>query len=231
MVKYTLDNFYQSKTWIRLYTALRLERTNEDGNLICWHCGRPIINKYDAIAHHTVFLTDDNVNDFSISLNPELIRFVHHRCHNKIHNKLGYTKQEIYLVFGSPLGGKSLFVQNNSMIGDLVLDMDLIWQSITGGHMYTKPPCLNAVAFGIRDFLLDSIKVHRGKWQSAYIVGGFPLVSERERICRQLGAREIYIESTKEECLARLGKDMARDKTEWKKYIETWWERYTPSHD
>lgn len=70
--QFTLDNFYQSKAWIKCYTLLRLERTDENGNLICWHCHKPIVHKYDAIAHHTIFLTEMNVNDTSISLNPIL---------------------------------------------------------------------------------------------------------------------------------------------------------------
>ena len=226
---YTLDNFYQSKTWIKFYTALRMERLDADGNLICWHCGKPIVNKYDAIAHHTLFLNEQNVNDFTVSLNPELVQFVHHRCHNQIHNKLGYRKQEVFLVYGSPMAGKTTFVQNNMCIGDLILDMDLIWESVTGSSRYIKPACLNSVVFGIRDYLMDCIRVHRGKWQNAYIVGGYPLISERERLCRMLGAREIYIDTPREECLQRLENDPERDHDEWEKYIEAWWERYIPS--
>ena len=225
---YTLDNFYQSKAWIKCYTLLRLERTDEDGNLICWHWHKPITHKYDAIAHHTIFLTEMNVNDFTISLNPDLIQFVHHRCHNRIHNKLGYRRQEVYLVYGSPLSGKSSYVDSVSDHGDLIVDMDLIWQSITGGAKYEKPASLNSVAFGIRDYLLETVKIRRGKWDNAYIIGGYPLISERERICKMLGAREIYIESTKEECLERLKLDLDRDFDEWKTYIDAWWERYNP---
>ena len=169
-----------------------MERLDHDGNLICWHCGKPIVNKYDAIAHHTLFLNEQNVNDFTVSLNPELVQFVHHRCHNKIHNKLGYKKQEVFLVYGSPMAGKTTFVQNNMCIGDLILDMDLIWESVTGSSRYIKPACLNSVVFGIRDYLMDCIRVHRGKWQNAYIVGGYPLISERERLCRQLENTGIY---------------------------------------
>ena len=225
---YTLDNFYQSKQWIKFYSMLRLERTDKDGNLICWHCGKPIVSKYDAIAHHTLFLTDANVNDFSVSLNPDLVQFVHHRCHNKIHNKFGYKRQEVFLVYGSPLSGKSTYVDTVSEPGDLIVDLDKIWEGITGGKKYKKPPVLNPVAFGVRDYLLESVRIRRGRWQNAYIIGGYPLVSERERLCRQMGAREVYIDSTQEQCLLRLQADSDRDFDEWSGYIKTWWERYTP---
>lgn len=225
---YTLDNFYKSKEWRKLITLIRLERVNEDGNLICEHCGKPIVNKYDCIGHHTTFLTEDNVNNADISLNPNLIQLVHHSCHNKIHNKLGYKRKEVYLVYGSPLSGKTTWVMDNMSEGDLVINIDNIWQCISGCDRYVKPPRLNSVVFGMRDYLLDCVRVRRGKWNNCYIVGGYPLISERERLCKQLGAREVYIESTKEECLQRLELSDNIDKSKWSEYIEEWWRRYAP---
>lgn len=223
----TLDNFYQSKAWIKLYTALRIERTNKDGYIICQYCGKPIIKPYDCIAHHKVYLTEDNVNDAAIALNPDNVTFVHHRCHNLIHEKLGYHRQEVFLVYGSPLAGKTTYVQSVARSSDLILDVDKIWGAICTSSRYEKPNCLASVALGVRDYILDCIRVRRGKWQNAYIIGGYPLVSERERLIKATGARAIYIESTKEECLERLEKDTKRDKAEWKKYIDIWWERYS----
>lgn len=225
---YRLDTFYQSKEWRKLVSLIRLDRVNEDGNIICEHCGKPIVKMYDCIGHHSIPLTEDNVNDVSISLNPELIQLVHHRCHNKIHNKLGYKRKEIFLVYGSPLSGKTTYVNSVREPGDLIIDIDNIWECVSGCDRYIKPPRLNSVVFGMRDYLMDCVKVRRGKWNACYIVGGFPLISERERLCKTLGAREIYIESTKEECLQRLELSDDRDKSEWKKFIENWWRRYAP---
>lgn len=228
-MRYTLDNFYQSKEWIRFRQVVIAERYKDDGYIYDEVTGKPIVRPYDIILHHKIFLTDDNVNDKLISLNPELIQIVSHKTHNQLHAKFGYKKQEVFLVYGSPCSGKSTFVRDVSCMGDLILDIDLIWQNITGGLLYVKPPCLNAVAFGIRDYMMDCIRTRRGKWQNAYIVGGYPLVSERERLCRQLGAREIYVDATKTECLKRLELDPDRDTKEWTGYIETWWDRYNPS--
>lgn len=226
---YTLATFYKSKEWEKLIRVLKMERVNDNGELICWHCGKPITRAYDAIGHHTIFLTEDNVNKTEISLNPELIQFVHHKCHNKIHEKLGYTKREIFLVYGSPLSGKTTWVKENMNEGDLLIDIDNIWQCVSGMERYVKPNKLKSVVFGTRDTLMQMVKMRVGRWDNAYIVGGFPLIGERERLCKELGAREIYIESTKEDCLLRLeASEDARDKTEWKKYIEDWWKRFSP---
>ena len=105
--KYTLDNFYQSKPWINLMAQLRLERVNADGDLICEHCGKPITRAYDCIGHHVIELNDRNVSDASISLNPENIMLIHHKCHNRIHQKLSMTdRRNVYLVYGAPCSGK-----------------------------------------------------------------------------------------------------------------------------
>lgn len=218
----SLTDFYRSKEWTLLSVQLRHERVNEEGVIICAHCGKPIVRAYDCIAHHTVDLTERNINDVSISLNPELIELVHHRCHNRIHDKLGKIKQEVYLVWGSPLSGKSSWVDDVREPGDLIVDMDLIWMMVSGCPKYIKPDRLKNVVFNVRDRLLECVEYRIGSWKNAYVVGGYPLVSERDRLIRRLGAKEIYIDCTKEECMGRLKKDASRG-NEWVKYIEEWW--------
>ena len=223
---YTLENFYKSKQWQKLLSVIKLERVDEDGQLICWHCGKPITDKYDCIGHHTIFLTEDNVNDTEISLNPELIQLVHHRCHNKIHNKLGYTKREIFLVYGPPLSGKSSYVSSVAEPGDMIIDINKIWECISVNAVHSNK--LNAAVFGVRNSLIDMVKYRVGRWDNCYIIGGYPLISERERLCKELGAREIFIDVPKEECLKRLEASDSLDKEAYKKYIEEWFRRFSP---
>ncbi|MBQ1801924.1 MAG: HNH endonuclease [Lachnobacterium sp.] len=219
----TLNGFYQSKEWINLLKTLKQERTDDNGNIICEYCNKPIVKKYDCIGHHKTQLTDENVINADISLNPKNIAFVHHRCHNYIHNKLGHVKRKIYIVYGAPLSGKSTFVKNNALKGDLIVDLDLIWQAISNQDLYIKPHTLNPFVFKIRDLLLDGIKYRLGKWKNAYIVGCYPFKSERERLVKELNAEEILIESSLDECIDRLNNDDSkRDKDIWKKEIEKW---------
>lgn len=224
---FTLSTFYRSKEWETLLKQLRIERLNDDGQIICEYCDKPITKAYDMIGHHKIELTDANVNDFTISLNPENIAFVHHRCHNYIHNKLGYAVREVYLVYGAPLSGKSTWVSDNMDEGDLVIDMDNIWQCISGCNKYVKPNRLKSVAFKVRDSLLDTVKYRYGKWNNAYVIGGYPLRSERERLCKELGAREVFIETSKDDCIERLDNREGIDKVEWMQYIENWFSKYS----
>lgn len=223
-----LSNFYKSRDWVNLMQVIRLERVNSEGQLICEYCGKPIIAKYDCIGHHKIELTEANVDDANIALNPDNIMLVHHRCHNKIHNKLSYS-QHVYLVYGSPLSGKNTFVKDNMDAGDCIVDIDNIWQSISGCDRYIKPNRLRTCVFNIRNHMIDMVRMRQGKWLNAWIIGGYPLISERERLCKALGAREIFIDTPREKCIERLhANPEGRDILEWEKYIAEWWERYDP---
>lgn len=226
---FTLQSFYKSKEWYKFMQVIKAERTNSCGELICEHCEKPIVRAYDCIGHHIEELTEENVNDYNISLNPDNIALVHHRCHNTIHNKLGYADRKIYLVYGSPLSGKNTFVKDNMDEGDLIVDMDNIWQCISNCDRYVKPNRLRGNVFQLRDCLIDMIRTRNGKWLNAWIIGGYPLISERERLCKTLKAREIFIDTSKEECIQRLHENPeGRDISEWEKYIEDWWDKYRP---
>lgn len=223
---WSLYEFYHTKEWEKFREIVIAERMTDEGLILDEVTGKPITKRYDIILHHKIHLTEENVNDRSISLNPENIQIVSHRTHNLIHEKFGYKRKEIYLIYGSPFSGKSTYLDSVKQRGDLIVDVDRIRQCVSGMNTYEIVPALNSVVFGIRDYLMDAVRTRQGKWNRAYIIGGFPLISERERICKQTGAQEIYIESTKEECLRRFdAKPDGRD-NEWKRYIEEWWERY-----
>lgn len=223
---WSLYEFYRTKEWEKFREIVIAERMTDEGLILDEVTGKPITKRYDIILHHKIHLTEENVNDRNISLNPENIQIVSHRTHNLIHEKFGYKRKEIYLIYGSPCSGKSTYLDSVKQRGDLIVDVDRIRQCVSGMNTHEIVPSLNSVVFGIRDYLMDAVRTRQGKWNRAYIIGGFPLISERERICKQTGAQEIYIESTKEECLRRFDeKPDGRDK-EWKRYIEEWWERY-----
>lgn len=222
----SLYQFYRNKEWATLLKIIRNERVNDAGFNICEYCGKPILKPYDCIGHHKQILTEQNYMDRSISLNPDNIALVHHRCHNILHNKLGYSQRQVYVVYGSPLSGKTTWVMENINEGDLVVDMDNIWQCVSGCKRYIKPNRLKSVVFHVRDSLIESVKYRRGKWLNAYIIGGYPFAAERERIIGDLGAREVFIDTPKEECLNRLLLCDDRDIETWKEYINDWWMQY-----
>lgn len=218
---FTLQTFYKSKEWTNLLQNLKLERVKEDGKLYCEYCNSEITRKYDCIGHHKIILTQTNVNDYNISLNPDNIMLIHFACHNKIHDRFGNAKaKKVYIVYGSPCAGKTTWVNKVADINDLILDIDKIWECITISDRYNKSNRLKQNVFGIRDCILEQIKTRLGMWSNAYVIGSYPLKMDRQRLADRLGAELVYIEETKENCLERAKNE------EWKKYIEKWWEMY-----
>lgn len=221
---FTLYNFYRSNQWQNLLKVIKAERTNEEGFVLCEHCGKPIIKPYDCIGHHKEALTEQNVNDYDISLNPENIALVHHKCHNAIHERFGFeTMRKVYIVYGSYCAGKNTYVKEIATAKDIVLNIAALYQAITVCPMYANSKSVKRNVFMLRDCILDMIKTRTGKWNNAFIIGGYPLRSERERLAEVLGAELIYIEEDKETCLARAE---AERPAEWQKYIENWFASY-----
>lgn len=221
----SLYNFYRSDGWTKLLKNLKMLRVDGSGYILCEHCGKPIVRAYDCIGHHKIELTEENYTDAEISLNPDNIALVHHRCHNIIHNKLGgmsYSQRQVYIVYGAPLSGKTSYVKQIAEDGDLIIDLDNIWECVSGCDRYVKPKRLTSVVFSVRDNLLESVKYRRGKWRNAYVIGGYPFKAERDRLIDTLGAREIFIESSQEECISRLYEKEDRPLDEWLTYIENW---------
>lgn len=219
-----LDTFYKSDKWRDFLNILRDQR-ERDGVLYCEHCGKPIIKAYDCIGHHKIELTEANVNDYSISLNPDNVMLIHHRCHNVIHERFGHERpKRVYIVYGPPYSGKSTFVRDSAGKEDLILDIDSIWQMISVNDRYIKPKRLMSNVFGVRDCILDMIRMRSGKWKNAYVVGGYPLAMDRQRLSDSLGAELIFIDESREVCLERA---KACERIGWEKYIDDWFRDYS----
>ncbi|HZJ99700.1 MAG TPA: HNH endonuclease [Tissierellaceae bacterium] len=213
-----LHKFYCSKPWRDLSYGLKIQANGK-----CNRCNKNVLDFKYLIAHHKTELTEDNVDDTNISLNPDNIEIICHDCHNHEHRRFGY-KKKVYLVYGSPLSGKTTLVRELMQYGDIVLDMDEIWQALSFQDEYIKPDNLRFNVFKMRDDLLDQIKTRYGNFYDAYIIGGYPDKYERERVAERLGAELIYCESTKEECIERL--ENSNKPSSWLQYINDWWEEY-----
>jgi predicted kinase len=226
MAKYAvLKSFYASQEW----QTFRMIIINQRG-LKCEHCNEIVSKSSELTLHHTIELTPENVHDAMISLNPELIMVVHHECHNKIHNRFGYKASNgVNIVYGPPLSGKSTYVNHHFSRGDLVVDMDRLYAAVSLLPYYDKPDALFSNVIGIHNQLIDNIKTRLGKWNSAWVIGGYADKFKRSRLADQLGADLIFCDVSQEECLRRLDQDEERQyrKDEWRGYINKWFEQYT----
>lgn len=224
-----LKAFYKSDAWLRFRLVAIAQCTDpETGFVYCAYCGEPILKKYDLIVHHKEELTEFNVDDAMVSLNPDNTECVHFRCHNALHHRFGYgtggykpKPKQVFIVYGAPCAGKTTWVRENATQNDLVVDMDSIWQMVSINDRYVKPDCLRSVVFDMRDKLYDVIKYRSGKWQDAYIITTGARYGDRERLVQRVGADDlIFIDTPKDECLQR-----ARS-AEFVRYINEWFDAF-----
>ena len=231
------QEFYKSAEWVKFRKVVISRRTTADGFVYCALCGKPILKKYDLIVHHKTELTDENVSDYTISLNEDKVELLHFKCHNQLHGRFSdghaasftqYHKKKVYIVYGAPCAGKSTWVKQNATEQDLIVDLDNIWQMVSINDRYIKPPVLRSVVFDIRDKLYDLIKYRCGKWHDAYIITGGALLGERERLAQRVGADDlIFIDTTYKECIKRCA-SRGEQAEEWRGFVQNWFDTYQP---
>ena len=242
-----LREFYKSTEWYEFKQRLLLSRLNEEGVLICWHCHKPILkfnfdptkntkdtkgkNSYSVIWHHKKELkTIAEANDYNISLNPDNVEAVHFKCHNEIHNRWqgGVPQKKVYIVYGSSCSGKTTWVNENKGENDIVLDIDSLWEYVSGKPRYVKPNAYKDLVFALWREYLDQIKMRTGYWNNAYIITTEPLSTKRNVMANSYGAELIHIDTPKEQCLQNLyNNPQGRDCQTYEKFIENYFLMYT----
>lgn len=240
----TYDNtaqFYKSQDWANCKAQVMAERIKADGVLYCEFCGAPIVKNFNpnkrnnagaVVFHHKTYLNNYNVNDASISINPKNIMILHWNCHNKIHERFNgnQIEKKVYIITGSPCSGKTSFVKERIQEGDIVLDIDDLWQLISGQPRYIKPNQLKPIVFNLRQQLKDNIAMGVGTWRNAYIIESLPYATDRKREVERYKAHNVELitmEATREECLQRLhANPNGRDIKAYEQYINDYYDNY-----
>ena len=218
--------FYNSHAWRSLRGRLIVER-----NYTCEECGGNFaFEPSKLIGHHKKPLTPENITDANITLNPENIKIVCKDCHDKEHDRFAYggKRRSVYLIYGAPCAGKSSWINQMMERGDLRIDLDHIFECISGCTLYDHPKGLNRQAFAIRDLLIDQVYMRAGGFNSVFLVGGYPRKMQREQIAARLGAELVYIETTPEEAKARAMVSRGIFGQEWCGYIDKWFREFEP---
>ena len=222
MAKPWAISFYNSKAWQDLRWARILQE-----NFRCQDCGEDYtLNPAELIGHHMVTLTPGNIQDKNVAMNPQLIKIVCKKCHDKEHHRFGqHTAQNVFLVYGPPLSGKKTLVNQLAERGDIIVDIDLLWQAVSGCDLHDKPDTLKRNVFAMRDMLIDQVRTRTGHWGSAYIIGGYARKIEREQLAAKLGASLLFVGGEQEALKARAGA-LGIHGPEWCGYIDKWFRDY-----
>lgn len=228
----SVKNFYDSPAWLNLRQQIILERGN-----ICEMCGKSIVNSKSIHLHHIEKLTMENVNNVNVSLNPDKLQVLCHSCHNKTSDRncnkieLKRAVRAVHIVYGPPFSGKTTYVEEHLSDGDLVVDIDRLFEAVSYAERYDKEDCLKFNVFAVKNLLLEQIENRHGKFKNAWIVGGYPRRFDREQLANRLGADLIYQDVSKQVCYSRLNKcndSRNHRKEEWRKYIDRWFEDFEP---
>lgn len=241
----TTMQFYNGTDWAYCKAQVTDERIKRDGALYCEHCGRLLTknfnpnernNKHAIVYHHIRYLTNDNVNDASISINPNNIAVLCWDCHNIEHKRFtgGYQRAEkkVYIITGAPLSGKTTWVRERVSEGDIVLDIDDIWQTISGMPRYVKPKAFKDLVFNIRREIKNYIaSAGLGSWRNAFIIEGkLNTPVDRKNEAEKYKAHNVELiemEATREECLNRLyANPNGRDIKAYEEYINDYYDNY-----
>lgn len=215
-----ITSFYKSSEWRNLRKAIIAERT-KDGIIYDEYTRKPL--EGTPILHHCIELNEENIYDPNIALNPEHIMIVSMDSHNKIHDRFRKNyrpDQKVYIVYGSPRAGKNTYVETHANDSDLICDIDEIWNCLCLGGRDKKPDRLKSNVFAVRDTIIDQIKKRKGKWNNAWIIGGFALSSDRERLVKLLNAELVFIDTDINTCLKRASNENERQ------WILEWFETY-----
>lgn len=221
MSKGISKQFYASKEWRQLRDSLIIKR-----NMTCEKCNGHFIDTSNLIGHHKEELNENNINNPDVTLNEDNIEIICFDCHNKEHRRFGYNKKKVYVVYGPPLSDAKRYVEEVSLYGDLIVDVDRLYEAISNQPLYIKPDNLRFNIFRVRDTLIDNIKTRYGHWCDAYIIGGYPDKFERERLQKELNAELICCDISKEECYKRVEEEGRS--SDWYGYIDKWFDKYTP---
>ena len=135
---------------------------------------------------------------------------------------------DVYIVWGSPASGKTTYVKEHMEDGDLVIDLDLIKQSISYKDKTSAGDNLVSLAIGIRDYLYEQIRHRDIDCNTVWVVAGLPMKEDRDKLKDYIRATQmIHIDTDYDECIKRADKDVERkDKGKQYEVIDKWFEMY-----
>ena len=110
----------------------------------------------------------------------------------------------VYLIVGSPCSGKSTYIKEHMGDGDIVCDVDLIYEAIGTRKAHDADLYVHEVALQLKEKLLDIIRDRDGGWKDAYVVSIANTDEKVQKAKERINADEvIFIDTPYEVCIER----------------------------
>ncbi len=152
-------------------------------------------------------------------------------CHSrKTAREMGFRKPMITkatIVCGPPGSGKNTYVDRHKRHGDVVIDLDALFVSLTGLPLYEKPATLLDYVMRLKDAAVGLLR--QSEVKRAWIITGGATEAERTKYKRMAGTDDCVVLAVDGlECLKRIRNDPRRaDRWKlWEPAVKRWWERF-----
>ena len=244
-------SFYNSDKWKDTRNAYVSERVRVDGGL-CERCGHDTDNAGEEL-HHVIPLTASNINDYDISLNPDNLQWLCKDCHFKVHRELilesfnrhkikkllnngcyfdengELQKMSVKIIWGAPASGKSTYVKNKMVEGDMVVDLDKLNEAISYKVRDEFPQNLLPISLEIRDFLYNLIEKRKIDAKNIWVIATLPKKKSRLELAERLGAELIHMDADYHTCIERVGTDPTRQNKQLQRaFVDDYFENLEP---
>ncbi len=158
-----------------------------------------------------------------------------HACHSKKTANEARPSIPTTIIAGPPGAGKSSYAAVRMRHGDLLVDLNTLYQAISGLDLYDKPQSLLQFAIAARDgiyYRLAHLWKYTVKPRHAWIIATLPKVGDRAELCAELGGSTVVLETSPNDCIRRLQADTERGASEarieaQRVIIDEWWKDYT----
>lgn len=125
----------------------------------------------------------------------------------------------IYLVVGSPCSGKSTYIREHMKDGDIVCDVDLLYEAIGIREAHDADLYVHETALKLKNTLLDIIRDRDGGWGNAYVVSLANTDEQIKEHMKRINADEVVlIDTPLEICMER-----AKDRPQYFKWLIQEW--------
>ena len=118
---------------------------------------------------------------------------------------------QVIVVCGPPASGKTTYVRNNMVPGDMVVDLDAIMQAISFQEQRTNATKdLLPVALELRKYLYRIIDEHRVHAFRCWIIECLPKQEDRDDLQERFCAEVVEMQASYRECIDHAMRDPQR---------------------
>lgn len=110
----------------------------------------------------------------------------------------------VYLIYGAPCSGKTTYISEHSKRGDLICDVDFIYEAISGENPHDADLYIHEIALMLQKELVNIIRERKGNWNNAFVVSIANTPEKVDEMKKCINADEcIFVDTPYEICIER----------------------------